>query len=88
MMGSVFMSWTREAILGSALRYCEYAKTDDQCVYCCLEASLKQFKDMGFKYSLSVRAQAWQTGCDLMNILRSFIYLRSRTYGLDGVLLF
>jgi hypothetical protein len=55
MMGSVFMSWTREAILGSALRYCEYAKTDDQCVYCCLEASLKQFKDMGFKYSLSVQ---------------------------------
>lgn len=58
LMGSIFMSWTREAILGCALRYCEYSKTGDQCVYCCLDSSLKQFKDMGFKYSLGVKPEA------------------------------
>lgn len=58
MMGSIFMSWTREAILGCALRYCEYTKSGDQCVYCCLDSGLKQFEDMGFKYSLAVKPEA------------------------------
>jgi len=58
MMGSIFMSWTREAVLGCALRYCEYSRSGDQCVYCCLDANLKQFKDMGFKYSLGVKPEA------------------------------
>ncbi len=55
MMGSVFLSWTREALLGCALRYCEYSKTGDQCVYCCLDAEASQFKEFGFKLELSVK---------------------------------
>jgi len=58
MMGSVFMSWTRQAVLGCALRYCEYTKSGDQCVYCCLDSNLKQFADVGFSYDVGVKPQA------------------------------
>ncbi len=55
MMGSVFMSWTREALLGCALRYCEYTKSGDQCAYCCLDAEVGRFGELGFKADLSVK---------------------------------
>jgi len=58
MMGSVFMSWTREAVLGCALRYCEYTKSGDQCVYCCLDSNLKEFADIGFSYDIGVKPKA------------------------------
>jgi hypothetical protein len=54
LMVSVFIPWSRRALLGCALRYCEYTKTGDQCVYCCLDANLKEFKKTGFKYRLSM----------------------------------
>jgi hypothetical protein len=54
-MGSVFLSWTREALLGVALRYCEYTKSDDQCRYCCLDAEASRFADLGFKVELAVK---------------------------------
>ena len=56
MMGSVYLSWTREAVLGCALRYCEYTKSGDQCTYCCLDSEASQFKDLGFKLDMSVKA--------------------------------
>ncbi|MFI5394301.1 MAG: radical SAM protein [Candidatus Binatia bacterium] len=55
MMGSVFLSWTREALLGCALRYCEYTKSGDQCRYCCLDAEAARFDEFGFKMDLSVK---------------------------------
>jgi len=55
LMMSVFMSWSREALLACALRYCEYSKTGDQCVYCCLDSSLESFGDRGFKYELALK---------------------------------
>ncbi len=58
LMASVFLSWTREALLGCALRYCEYAKTGDQCVYCCLDGSLKQYQQHGIEYDLVVKPDA------------------------------
>jgi hypothetical protein len=54
LMTSVFMSWSRLALLGCALRYCEYTKTGDQCVYCCLDASLDEFRDRGFQYTMGI----------------------------------
>jgi len=57
LMTSVFLSWTREALLGCALRYCEYTKTGDQCVYCCLDASLKEYKKHGIEYDLAVKPE-------------------------------
>ena len=54
LMISVFIPWARKALLGCALRYCEYTKTGDQCVYCCLDANLQGYKKMGFKYRLSM----------------------------------
>jgi hypothetical protein len=53
-MTSIFLAWTREALLGCALRYCEYSKTGDQCVYCCLDADLKQYQRHGIAYDLAV----------------------------------
>ena len=58
LMTSVFLSWTRECLLGCALRYCEYTKTGDQCVYCCLDSNLKEYQKAGIKYDLSVDPQA------------------------------
>jgi len=55
MMGSVFLSWTREALLGAALRYCEYTKSGDQCRYCCLDAEASRFGELGFQMDLSVK---------------------------------
>ncbi len=55
LMASVFLSWTREALLGCALRYCEYTKSNDQCVYCCLDADLKDYRRQGIEYDLSVK---------------------------------
>ncbi len=55
MMGSVFLSWTREALLGCALRYCEYTKSGDQCRYCCLDAEASRFQESGFKMDLAVK---------------------------------
>jgi hypothetical protein len=57
MMGSVFLSWTREALLGAALRYCEYTKSGDQCRYCCLDAEASRFNELGFKMDLAVKPQ-------------------------------
>jgi hypothetical protein len=57
LMTSVFMSWSRLALLACALRYCEYTKTGDQCVYCCLDASLDEFKDRGFEYTMSLKPE-------------------------------
>ncbi len=56
MNGSVFLSWTREALLGAALRYCEYTKSGDQCRYCCLDAEASRFGELGFKMDLAVKA--------------------------------
>ncbi|MFQ5667315.1 MAG: radical SAM protein [Candidatus Binatia bacterium] len=55
MMGSVFLSWTREALLGCALRYCEYTKSGDQCRYCCLDAEAARFHESGFKMDMAVK---------------------------------
>ncbi len=55
MNGSVFLSWTREALLGAALRYCEYTKSGDQCRYCCLDAEASRFGEFGFKLDLAVK---------------------------------
>jgi hypothetical protein len=55
LMMSVFMSWSRQALLACALRYCEYTKTGDQCVYCCLDSSLNEYRDRGFKYELALK---------------------------------
>jgi hypothetical protein len=78
MMGSIFMSWTREAVLGCALRYCEYSKTGDQCVYCCLNANLKEFKDMGFKYDLGVKpeaaAETYRAACAEVGTIRNVAF--------------
>ena len=57
LMASVFLSWTRKAILGCALRYCEYSKTDDQCVYCCLDAELKEYREHGIQYDIAVKPE-------------------------------
>lgn len=57
LMTSVFMSWSRFALLACALRYCEYTKTGDQCVYCCLDSTVDEFKDRGFEYSLSLKPE-------------------------------
>jgi len=57
LMTSVFMSWSRLGLLACALRYCEYTKTGDQCVYCCLDASLEEFKDRGFQYTMSIKPE-------------------------------
>ena len=57
MMGSVFLSWTREALLGCALRYCEYTKSGDQCRYCCLDAEASRFQELGFKMDLAVKPE-------------------------------
>jgi len=57
-MASVFLSWSRESLLGCALRYCEYAKSGDQCVYCCLDANLKQYRQAGVEYDLAVKPAA------------------------------
>jgi len=54
LMTSVFMSWSRMGLLACALRYCEYTKTGDQCVYCCLDSSIEEFKDRGFQYTMSI----------------------------------
>jgi hypothetical protein len=54
-MTSVFMSWSRTGLLGCALRHCEYTKTGDQCVYCCLDSEVEQFKDRGFQYDMTIR---------------------------------
>ncbi len=58
MMGSVFLSWTREALLGCALRYCEYTKSGDQCRYCCLDAEASRFQELGYKIDLSIQPAA------------------------------
>jgi hypothetical protein len=55
LMTSVFMSWSRLGLLGCALRYCEYTKTGDQCVYCCLDSEVEQFRDRGFDYTMDIR---------------------------------
>ena len=55
LMTSIFMSWSRLGLLGCALRYCEYTKTGDQCVYCCLDAEIEGFKDRGFQYTMSIK---------------------------------
>jgi len=57
LMTSVFMSWSRLGLLACALRYCEYTKTGDQCVYCCLDSSLKEYKDRGFQYTMSIQPE-------------------------------
>jgi hypothetical protein len=57
LMTSVFMSWSRLALLACALRYCEYTKSGDQCVYCCLDASVGEFKDRGFEYTLGIKPE-------------------------------
>ena len=57
LMTSVFMSWSRLGLLACALRYCEYTKTGDQCVYCCLDTSVEEFRDRGFQYTLSIRPE-------------------------------
>lgn len=57
LMASVLLSWTREALLGCALRYCEYAKTGDQCTYCCLDGSLKEYQHHGLEYDLVVKPE-------------------------------
>ncbi len=57
LMASVFLSWTRRALLGCALRYCEYSKTGDQCVYCCLDAELKEYQEHGIKYDVAVKPE-------------------------------
>jgi hypothetical protein len=57
LMTSVLLSWTREALLGCALRYCEYTKTGDQCVYCCLDGNLKEYKRHGIEYDLVVKPE-------------------------------
>jgi hypothetical protein len=56
-MTSVFMSWSRLGLLACALRYCEYTKTGDQCVYCCLDSSIGEFKDSGFQYTMSLQPE-------------------------------
>ena len=55
LMTSVFMSWSRLGLLACALRYCEYTKTGDQCVYCCLDSSIGEFKDCGFQYTMALQ---------------------------------
>jgi hypothetical protein len=57
LMTSVFMSWSRLGLLACALRYCEYTKTGDQCVYCCLDSSIEEFKDCGFQYTMSIKPE-------------------------------
>ncbi|HEY50040.1 MAG TPA: hypothetical protein G4O13_08360 [Dehalococcoidia bacterium] len=54
LMTSVFMSWTRQGLLACALRYCEYTKTGDTCVYCCLDSTVDEFKDFGPMASMSL----------------------------------
>ena len=58
LMTSVFLSWSREALLGCALRYCEYTKTGDQCVYCCLDGSLREYQQHGIQYDLAVKPES------------------------------
>ncbi len=55
LMTSVFMSWSRLGLLACALRYCEYTRTGDQCVYCCLDSSIEEFKDSGFQYTMAIK---------------------------------
>ncbi len=78
MMGSIFMSWTREAVLGCALRFCEYTKSGDQCVYCCLDSNVDQFKEMGFKYSLGVKpelaVEAYKAACAEIGSIRNVAF--------------
>ncbi len=57
LMTSVFMSWSRLGLLACALRYCEYTKTGDQCVYCCLDSSIGEFKDSGFQYTMALQPE-------------------------------
>jgi hypothetical protein len=57
LMTSVFMSWSRLGLLACALRYCEYTKTGDQCVYCCLDSSLEEYKDSGFQYTMAIKPE-------------------------------
>jgi len=57
LMTSVFMSWSRLGLLACALRYCEYTKTGDQCVYCCLDSTVEEFKDRGFQYTMSIKPE-------------------------------
>ena len=54
LMVSVFIPWAGRGLLGCALRYCEYTKTGDQCVYCCLDANLQEYKKAGFEYRLAM----------------------------------
>jgi hypothetical protein len=58
LMASVLLSWTREALLGCALRYCEYAKTGEQCTYCCLDGSLAEYRRAGIEYDLVVKPES------------------------------
>ena len=57
LMTSVFMSWSRYGLLACALRYCEYTKTGDQCVYCCLDSTVDEFKDRGFQYTMAIKPE-------------------------------
>lgn len=57
LMASVFLSWTRRALLGCALRYCEYSRDEEQCVYCCLDADLRAYREAGISYDLSVKPE-------------------------------
>lgn len=73
-MTSIFLSWTREALLGCALRYCEYSKTGDQCVYCCLDANLKQYQRHGIEYDMAVKpesaAETYRAACEEVGRIR------------------
>ena len=75
LMTSVFMSWSRLALLGCALRYCEYTKTGDQCVYCCLDASIGEFKDRGFQYTMGIEpadaAEVYRAAIEEVGALRN-----------------
>jgi hypothetical protein len=75
LMASVFLSWTREALLGCALRYCEYAKTGDQCVYCCLDGNLKQYREHRVEYDLVVKpenaAETYRAACAEVGRIRN-----------------
>ncbi len=62
LLPTVIQLFSCNCLFGCILRYCEYARTKQQCRYCSLDSTIEDFGKRGFEYSISASPEHWAEG--------------------------
>ena len=62
LLPTVIQLFSPACLLGCILRYCEYARADEQCRFCSLNSTIEDFQKRGFQYSIGANPDHWIEG--------------------------